>query len=102
MNTLQYTEVTEANAITGAALADALNNQAVERIQIVCEADGHFYVYVKLNWKVDEVKLRFNAIKRGFWDFRSLDTAWTFLKKLPKTDVLISLVVDYEEEGSYA
>lgn len=102
MNTLQYTEVTEANAITGAALADALNNQAVERIQIVCEADGHFYVYVKLNWKVDEVKLRFNAIKRGFWDFRSLDTAWTFLKKLPKTDVLIALVVDYEEEGSCA
>ena len=102
MNTLQYTEVTEANAITGAALADALNNHAVERIQIVCEADGHFYVYVKLNWKVDEVKLRFNAIKRGFWDFRSLDTAWTFLKKLPKTDVLISLVVDYEEEGDYA
>ena len=102
MNTDQYAEVTEGNAITAAALADALKNSAVERIRVVCEADGHFYVYAKLNWKADEVKLRFNAVKRGFWDFRSLDTAWTFLKKLPRTDVLVSLDVNYEEEGSYA
>jgi hypothetical protein len=102
MNTEAYAEVTEANAITAAALSDALKNSAVERIRLVCEADGHFYVYAKLNWKGDEVKLRFNAVKRGFWDFRSLDTAWTFLKKLPRTDVLIALDVNYEEEGSYA
>lgn len=102
MNTSQYAEVTEANSITGAALADALKNTAVERVRIVCEADGHFYLYAKLNWKADEVKLRFNAVKRGFWDFRSLDTAWTFLKKLPKTGVLIALDINYEEEGSYA
>lgn len=100
MRTL-YQEVTEANAITSAGLTDALKNNAVERIRLVCEADGHFYVYAKLNWKGEEVKLRFNAIKRGFWDFRSLDTAWTFLKKLPKTNVLISLAVDYDEEGSH-
>lgn len=102
MNTQPYAEVTEANAITAAALADALKNSAVERIRVVCEADGHFYVYAKLNWKSEEVKLRFNAVKRGFWDFRSLDTAWTFLKKLPRTDVLVSLDVNYDEEGSYA
>jgi hypothetical protein len=97
-----YQEVTEANAITSAGLADALRNDAVERISIACESDGHFYVYAKLNWKESEVKLRFNAIRRGFWDFRSLDTAWTFLKKLPKTNVLIAIEVNYEEEGSYA
>jgi hypothetical protein len=45
-----------------------------------------------------EVKVRFNAVKRGFLDFRSLNTAWTFLRKLPKTDVLIVLEVNYEEE----
>lgn len=98
MNRTNYVDVTEANAITSGALADALKNNAVERISIVCETDGHFYLYAKLNWKEAEVKLRFNALKRGFWDFRSLDTTWTFLKKLPKTNVLISIEVNYEEE----
>jgi hypothetical protein len=102
MTTNKYAAVTEANSITGASLADALKNNAVEHIRITCEPDGHFYLYAKLNWKPDEVKLRFNAVKRGFWDFRSLDTAWTFLKKLPETDVLISLQVNYEEEDSHA
>ena len=97
-----YQEVTEGNAITLAGLADALKNSAVERISIACEADGHFYVYAKLNWKELEVKLRFNSMKRGFWDFRSLDTAWTFLKKLPKTRVPVAIEVNYDEEGSYA
>lgn len=97
-----YAEITEANSITGSALADALKNSAVEKIRLICESDGHFYLYAKLNWKEPEVKLRFNAVKRGFWDFRSLNTAWTFLRKLPKTDVLIVLEVDYEEEGDSA
>jgi hypothetical protein len=97
-----YAVITESNAITGAALADALQNSAVERIRLTCESDGFFYIYAKLNWKDAEVKLRFNAAKRGFLDFRSLNTAWTFLRKLPKTDVLISLDVDYEEEGGNA
>ena len=102
MNANQSQGVTDANSITGAALTDALINNAVEHIRIVCEADGHFYVFVKLNWKSDQVKLRFNAVKRGFWDFRSLDTAWTFFKKLPKTDVPISLEVNYEEDDAHA
>lgn len=93
-----YTEITESNSITGAGLADALINQAVERIRLTCESDGFFYLYAKLNWKEAEVKVRFNAVKRGFLDFRSLNTAWTFLRKLPKTDVLIVLEVNYEEE----
>jgi len=102
MNQAMYAEVTEANAITGGALADALKNNAVERIRLTCENDGHFYVYVKLSWKDTEVKLRFNAIKRGFWDFRSLDTAWTFLKKLPKTDTPIHLDVNFDEDEDHA
>lgn len=102
MNTIMYDAVTEANSITGGALADALRNNAVERITLTCESDGHFYVYAKLIWKEAEVKLRFNAVKRGFWDFRSLDTAWTFLKKLPDTEVLIALKVNYEEETPHA
>ena len=47
MNTSLYAAVTEANSITGAALADALKNTAVERVRIVCEADGHFYLYAE-------------------------------------------------------
>lgn len=102
MTTERYTEITEGNSITGAALADALKNGAVEKIRLTTEADGHFYLFAKLNWKEREVKLRFNAVKRGFWDFRSLDTAWTFLRKLPKTDVLIALEVNYEEADTHA
>lgn len=100
MDQTGYIEVTEANAITAAGLGDALKNDAVERISITRESDGHFYLYAKLNWKGDPVKLRFNAIKRGFWDFRSLDTAWTFLTKLPPTDTPILLTVTFDREDT--